>query len=172
MCDAARSDREAVVYTAGYSAWEPEQLFSVARSLEAVIVDVRLSPRSRDPRWRLSKLAAMGGDDYLWVPELGNTNYREEDAPVRLSNVEDGVEKVRAVVEKGRSPVLLCACRRHVGCHRTDAAAAVAEALGMKVKHLYPQSSRSGGGSDDGERPEKRAETIAQLLLFGAGLIS
>lgn len=125
------------LYTIGYSGWKPEQLACVISSLNAMLVDIRFSPRSRVPQWNGGRLATLvGPESYLHLKALGNANYKNG-GPVELVAVHAGIASVADILCT-RPVVLLCGCKDHATCHRTNAAEAIAEALGCEVQHLYP----------------------------------
>src|SRR5581483_2491336 len=135
------------IYTAGYTGMTVEQLEGMMARLEGrpLLVDVRFSPRSRNPAWAGSNLRARFGADYLHVNALGNRNYRGG-GPIELVDADEGARVVGPIL-KDRPVVLLCACKDHRECHRKDAAEALAERLGAEVRHLYPAGGKGGGGA-------------------------
>lgn len=133
------------IYTVGYSAgWTPATLRAELLRLGAVLWDIRYTPRSRLPGWdRMELRSFLGGAFYRHEPALGNRNYRE--GPIELAAPARAVPAARTLL--ARCPiVLLCACRDAHSCHRSDAAAFLAQELGAAVVHLQPpvQASPSG----------------------------
>jgi hypothetical protein len=128
------------LYTAGYgrAGWDPESLLERAEELDAIIVDIRLSPKSRIPEWRKSYLAALWGRRYWHCHDLGNVNYKG--GPIVLQNPETGVRSVLEILER-QSVILLCVCADVARCHRVTAAAAIANASPrpLQVVHLVPE---------------------------------
>ncbi len=107
------------VYTLGASGRTPEELRPLLRERDALLLDIRLSPRSRwVPVWNKSNLASLLGDDYRHVPELGNVNYKG-DGPIQIADYPAG----RAIIEGlSRPVVLLCQCKDYDRCHRKTVA--------------------------------------------------
>jgi len=99
----------------GYSGREPVEIHRLALQLNAVVVDVRLSPRSRKPGWNKGRLTTMLGDRYLHLPELGNVNYKG--GPILLKDPDVGIAVVMRELEQ-RSVILMCICGELSKCHR------------------------------------------------------
>jgi uncharacterized protein (DUF488 family) len=131
-----------MIYTLGYGSVKPDDLHHWLATEDGLFVDVRLSPRSRDPHWRKETLQAQLGDRYVHLPEFGNRNYKAGDgAPVILADPANGLHRYRQLAARwpARKLVLVCACWSWAHCHRRDAALVVAEALGeteSAIKHL------------------------------------
>ncbi|MCZ7547383.1 MAG: DUF488 family protein [Anaerolineae bacterium] len=53
------------------------ELVALAHELDALVVDVRLAPRSRVREWNQSVMAEALGDRYLHVGAVGNLNYKD-----------------------------------------------------------------------------------------------
>lgn len=96
------------VYTVGYSGQRPEQLQALIEKLGALLVDVRFSPRSRNPRWGQPALREMFGDRYVHLPEFGNAAYKHR-GQITLVDIEGGLRKTRGRL---REPV----GQRRVSC--------------------------------------------------------
>ncbi|MBN1485299.1 MAG: DUF488 domain-containing protein [Chloroflexia bacterium] len=118
------------VYTFGYSGKKPEQLERIASELDAVVFDVRYSPRSRNPLWNGKKLAALLGDRYRHVRALGNRNYRG--GPVEIEDLAAGIQAIRS---SKRPVILMCVCSDVERCHRTFIGEHL-RTLGFEVREL------------------------------------
>lgn len=119
------------LYDLGYQAIKSHQtLIEVAHTLDAVVLDVRLSPRSRDPRWNKRALLTHLVERYVHVESLGNVNYRDWDAPIAIKDLARGTEHIRHYLETN-SVILMCACGRRETCHRKVIAEAFAEETGI-----------------------------------------
>jgi uncharacterized protein (DUF488 family) len=120
------------VYTIGYSGRQPQHLLNLAARIDAVIYDIRFSPRSRVPAWNGRALAAAWGDRYRHVGTLGNKNYKGGD--IELVDYEAG----KAAIAASPKPVILmCVCADPAICHRTF----IAQLLrrdGFAVEELEP----------------------------------
>ncbi len=112
------------LYDLGYQNIKSHQtLVEVACILDAVVLDIRASPRSRDPRWNKRSLMTHLVERYVHVADLGNINYRDWSAPIVIANIERGLDHIRHYLETN-SVILLCACHSRDTCHRkviTDA---------------------------------------------------
>lgn len=88
--------------------------------LEAMLVDVRLSPQSRVAHWQGSSLARIcGRRRYVHLAEFGNLNYKNrEPDQIEIADFQNGYEKIFRLLGEFPSLVLLCACDRFELCHR------------------------------------------------------
>lgn len=115
--------------TAGYEGLDLLDLVRLAHHLDAQIVDIRHSPRSRKPAWNRADLQAVLGDRYVHVPELGNTAHGT--GRIAVADMDAGLARVRAIERPWA--VLFCACREFNTCHRwTVHHSAVTKRGGMK----------------------------------------
>jgi len=121
------------LYTFGYSGRTPHELQTLAEKLNAVVVDIRFSPRSRIPDWSGGRLQNLLGDRYRHLPSLGNRNYR--DGPVEFVDLAAGVVEVGELLRQ-RPVILLCACADVQRCHRLPAAEAIATRYEVTVEHF------------------------------------
>ena len=81
------------VHLAGYTGKIPELLFAAAEQLDATVLDIRLSPRSRNPAWSKSRLQTLLGSRYEHVAAFGNVAYRTG-GPTQLADPEAGLALV------------------------------------------------------------------------------
>ena len=102
------------VYGVGYSKKQPADILRLAMQLDAIVFDVRLSPRSRRPEWSRKRLTEALGDRYQHVPEFGNINYKG--GPIEIKDFTAGLAQVRA---SGKPVILMCVCGDPAKCHRT-----------------------------------------------------
>ncbi len=122
---------EQVIFLAGYGGRHPDWLLAAATSLDAVVFDVRLSPRSRRPEWSGHRLTALLGNRYQHVPGWGNVNYRG--GPIVLADPESGLAAWDA---EDRAVILLCQCRESATCHRRTVADYLIAQRGVTVQEL------------------------------------
>lgn len=104
------------IVLAGYSGHSVAELALVAKSMGALVVDIRLSPRSRMPQWNYASLTQQMPKSYLHCPELGNENYKRGE--IRIANPEKGLDFVTHLAQL-RPLILLCICKEAEHCHRT-----------------------------------------------------
>ena len=105
------------VYTIGYSGRKMHEIKAIADRLEAVIFDIRFSPRSRVPMWSKSSFEREFGRRYRHVKAFGNKNYKG--GPIELVDFKAGVAEIQI---SGRPVILMCACKNPAICHRTHIA--------------------------------------------------
>ena len=136
------------VYTFGYGGRQVETLAALVALHEAVVIDVRLKPWTKQPGWSLAELKTVFADRYHWVQALGNTNF-EKGGKVRLKDEKNGIGVLVKMIRAGESPILLCGERDPSGCHRTVIANLVAKLTGATVVHLpLPLADRPGPTED------------------------
>lgn len=102
------------VYGVGYQGRTVEELRALAESLDAVIVDVRYSPLSRLPNWRIHSLRHTL-PDYHHIQAFGNANYRNG-GPIEIADYEAGKAEIKEI---DRNVILMCVCKDPHICHRT-----------------------------------------------------
>lgn len=99
-----------------------ERLHQLMQDERAVLVDIRLSPRSRwQPQFNRSALESKYTSRYLWLGnKLGNLNYKPEDRTkgIQIAAPRDGTARLLTGLERGFTLILMCACRDYASCHR------------------------------------------------------
>ena len=95
----------------------PDLFFEELESLKAdVVVDVRENPfRAFLNAYTKRELDKRLGERYIWIRELGN---KSRELPPTLVDEEEGLRKLRALMEKHRRIVLLYAEKDENRCHR------------------------------------------------------
>lgn len=127
------------LYTYGYGGRGRIQDLERYVAAGAVIVDVRLHARSGIPGWSGAALRRKLGSGYRHVPWLGNVNHREPGAPVKISDIGSGLNRIQRYVWSGTPLVFLCGCAGVEKCHRKVVADAAAERWGeVTIRHLKP----------------------------------
>lgn len=130
------------VLTAGYSGHTAAQLKQAAESLNARVLDIRLSPKSRIPEWNEFYLKEALGWRYYHLPALGNLNYKTGEA-IKIQHPVLGCDIV-AQLQETKSLILLCGCADYHSCHRADVSLLLA-ARGIHTKELaWPEVERVG----------------------------
>lgn len=103
------------IYTAGYSGHTLAQLKQAVAELGAVVVDIRMSPRSRMPEWNGDEMARVLGESYRHLPEWGSVNFKGR--RVVLQDPRKGFFQVQEWA-KSQPLILLCGCADFKKCHR------------------------------------------------------
>jgi len=91
-------------------------LVTVVKRLDAVLVDVRYSPKSRNPTWSGSNLKKVFGERYVHIPELGNVNYKSNHA-IELFDKDKGLKILEGILTQ-KNVIIMCACWDRKSCHR------------------------------------------------------
>jgi uncharacterized protein (DUF488 family) len=126
------------VFTLGYSGRTPDEIRQIVEDHDAILFDIRFSPRSRVPQWTRKQLTAlMGADRYQHIKALGNQNYKG-DGPVELVDYQAGKAQIAAA---DRVVILMCACKHPQSCHRT-VVAELLRADGFTVREVGETSAR------------------------------
>ena len=142
------------IYTIGYGSRPPHEVFAILDDLGAILVDIRFSAWGK-PGWKLFELQRALGARYLHVKALGNAAYKT--GGMEIANYEQG-KAVLAGLD--RPAVLLCACHRPEGCHRT----VVGDMLrrdGFTVTELYQAPAAAQAAAPAQSDPDE------QLTLWG-----
>jgi uncharacterized protein (DUF488 family) len=125
------------IYTLGYSGWRIEDVEAVLERFAAILVDVRMVPRTRwQPQWNAAVLRARLGDRYVWLREFGNRNYKGTFEQIEIADFPAGEKRLREITGTGKAVVLLCGCRDVTVCHRKVVAEMLAATWQADVVHL------------------------------------
>ena len=127
------------IHTLGYSGWKIEDVEAVLERLDAILVDVRMVPRTRwTPLWNGQALRTRLGDRYVWLREFGNVNFKGTFEQIKIADFPAGEKRLRELIATGKAVVLMCGCRDVNVCHRKVVAERLASALHAEVEHLSP----------------------------------
>lgn len=146
------------IYTLGYNGWKIEEVEAVLAQLDAILVDVRMVPRTRwTPQWNGSVLHDRLGDRYVWLKQFGNRNYKGTVDQIEIADFPTGERRLRELIKKGsddsaaipatapalpsvseagKSIILMCGCRDVNVCHRKPLAEWLANVWKAEVVHL------------------------------------
>ena len=106
---------------------------------QAVLVDVRLKPRSRIAQWNKGNIQAecsKQGVTYVWIQDLGNVNYKQAHAGIKLLNQKQGMEML-ASLAKNNPIFIMCTCWSYNKCHRWNVLRAWESFAGLKLGDSY-----------------------------------
>ena len=118
------------VYTFGYGGRNLADLLHLVWQLDAVVFDVRYSPRSRNPQWGRDRLKTALNQRYRHVREFGNVNYKG--GPIHIVDYEAGKQRI---ADSDRDVILMCVCKDPGICHRTTIARKLRED-GFEVEEI------------------------------------
>lgn len=148
------------IYTLGYTGLKPDKIDKWLQLNNAVIADIRMSPRSRVPMWEKDALIKQLGERYVHIPALGNVNYKNGGV-ITLADPAMGLKLIEVMID-ANNVVLMCACKHVATCHRSYAADFLMAKLGVSVIHLQLADIVSPGT----KAPVGPASTVRQLRLF------
>jgi uncharacterized protein (DUF488 family) len=107
------------LYDFGYIGSKLPDLKKAAEALNAIVVDIRFSARSRNPVWNSGNLRYVLDNRYYHERGLGNVNYRIPGMEnVKFADLEKGLENIGKIMDKGFSVIVMCACKDRERCHR------------------------------------------------------
>ena len=131
------------IYTVGYAKWTPGQLEEWLEETGAILIDVRMKPRTGKPGFGKEQLAEqLGARRYGHLEAFGNSNYKG--GVIKLNDPELGLAYLRALHQRGRVPIaLLCGCRHVEQCHRSDVAQLISKRLGGHVEHVQSPAEKA-----------------------------
>jgi hypothetical protein len=110
----------------------------------AYLIDIRLTPYSRwHPEWNRPALQARYGRRYGYWRGLGNVHHRERNKPIHLLDPERHIQHLSEELLRGRSYLLLCACKNYAHCHRKVVYEQVLLALGG----YHPEETKAPAGT-------------------------
>jgi uncharacterized protein (DUF488 family) len=104
-----------ICYTLGYTGRKLAEIIRILEERDAILFDIRYSPRSRNPDYNKDYLQAALKDRYVWVKDLGNVNYNVI-SPIKIANYPAGKARITATT---KPVVLMCVCEDPAHCHRT-----------------------------------------------------
>jgi uncharacterized protein (DUF488 family) len=121
-----------MIYTFGYAGQKIEKLKEDVEKLDAIIVDVRFSPWSKDKQWGQSGLIKEFGNRYKAGGKyFGNKNYQGDE--IILADPLEGVKRIQQIGD--RNIILMCGCWNFTTCHRRNVAELL-ESNGFKTMEL------------------------------------
>ena len=125
------------IYTLGYIGRKLESVDALLVRLDALLVDVRMVPRSRVLTWNSGHLRRHFGDRYEWIKELGNRNYKDSAAQIEILDFPAGEQRLREIIiTTGKPIILMCGCVDVNHCHRKLLAEWLSKQWNAPVEHL------------------------------------
>lgn len=130
-----------VLYDLGYNdIKKADDLAVLAKALNAVVADVRFMPHTRNPEFSQKHLVEVLGENYVHIPELGNSNYKGE-GDIQLVNADAGIEKIDSLLAN-KSVIVMCACWKRSDCHRLHVTGTYEKRFGLETQALTRQLCR------------------------------
>lgn len=120
-------------YLAGYQGKTLAELRAQVIHLNAQVVDIRMSPRSRVPEWNKRRISEALHDRYLHLRALGNVNYNNREKGIELAFGHDIALGLLCTAQ--RDCILLCQCKDGASCHRAVVGRMLRD-RGMQVQEL------------------------------------
>lgn len=124
--------------TLGYAQWSIDEVTACRAKHDAVLIDIRYTPKTTKPGFSKSDLCDRFGSHYRHVPGFGNVNY--EEGPIELAAPNQGIAEVQNF---SRALLLMCGCRSPAHCHRTTVADLLSPQFDASPRHLRAPAERA-----------------------------
>ncbi len=136
----SESDREVPqrIYTTGYTDRDIALLPALLTSLDAILIDIRFTPISKQLQWQKDYLRLLLKDKYLHVSYLGNRSSKES-GKQSIQNISLGI---KIITELKKNLLIMCECERIEACHRQEISRRLSE-KGIETKELTEWSHRA-----------------------------
>jgi uncharacterized protein (DUF488 family) len=141
------------IYTLGYTGWKIDEVAATVERPDAVLADVRMVPRSRNPIWNSGTLAKQFGGRYVWLKQFGNRNYKGTFEQIEIVDFAGGADRLVKLFPPapgssapGRTLILLCGCPDASQCHRSVLASGLAKLWSADITHLTRTDNQISGG--------------------------
>jgi ribosomal protein S14 len=92
-----------IIYTACYAKANFESFRARVWDMSGVVIDIRYSPTSSMVKWRKAEMRQALGKQYRHIIELGNESYNKRDLPIKIVNLNAGIDQVLMIEQ----PVVL-----------------------------------------------------------------
>lgn len=134
------------LYDLGYIGCNLLDLKAAVEATGAILLDVRFSPRSRNPTWNRYNLVKVFGEQYVHCRSLGNENYKVAGLEnVIFVDLETGIVRITELLRKGPT-IIMCACKDVDHCHRLLIVQEYEKRTGQASTHLRPNDLISLAG--------------------------
>lgn len=117
-----------------------DEFLAVAKSLGAIVADIRFQPDTRNPEFSRKHLAEILGEDYIHIGELGNANYKGT-GETKLADIETGMAKLHTLLEI-KPVIMICACWKRNDCHRLQVGYEYSKRHGMSSVAITRKDAR------------------------------
>lgn len=145
------------IYTLGYQGLKQPIIYAAVESVGGWLIDIRMSPWSRDPLWKKGHL--KGFDRYYHIADLGNKNYNGKHGDgIMIRDFVGGMHQLFPMAQQGPT-FLMCACWNRLTCHRATVADMITDAYDLSIIHLSKHDVIDMGTPVE-------PESIQQLMLF------
>lgn len=122
------------VYTLGYYGRQVDEILAFVDRLNALVLDVRARPfSSHQPDWNRDSLEFLLGTKYRHADGLGNVS--NDPSKFELKDPDRWLTMIEKIVGRGKSAILLCACKFPDKCHRSEIAQRLVQ-RGLRVEHI------------------------------------
>lgn len=119
----------------GYAGLKLEALKVYAEKHNAIIVDIRMSPYSKNAEFNQTVMRRVLGPRYKHLLAFGNKNYKDRGLPFDLVEPQIGLQVIKRMIEYNHL-ILLCVCYKLEGCHRKFVCEIIDQELGIPTRHL------------------------------------
>jgi len=109
------------IYLIGYLGRTAEELEAIVTAKDGILMDIRISAKSRKADFSEKRLIERFGDWYMWVPEFGNAGIGTN---IEIDDPDRGIEAIEHIIDYQKASgwpgdlFLMCACRDGNTCHR------------------------------------------------------
>ncbi|MBN1681933.1 DUF488 domain-containing protein [Candidatus Bathyarchaeota archaeon] len=105
------------IFTIGYGGKKPDDFFKELDGLNPdIVVDVRENPfKAYLNCYTKNSLENHLKEKYVWIRELGN---KTRTLPPTLVDEEEGLKKLKQILQTHSTVILLCAEKEEENCHR------------------------------------------------------
>jgi hypothetical protein len=92
---------------------------------DTVLVSVCHSDRAALYTWSVANLTKRYGEQFRWIPSLGNIHYKHPEFGIQIADLDTGLSDVYDLLLLGKTALIMCGCgtmeptKKHPhGCHR------------------------------------------------------
>ena len=119
------------IYTTGFTDRDIALLPALLKSLDAILIDIRFTPTSKQVQWQKDYLRLLLRNKYLHVPHLGNRSSKESGKQA----IQNTILSIKIITELKTNLLLMCECQRIEDCHRQEISRRLSE-RGIETEEL------------------------------------